>query len=111
MSTVVSRMATRGQNAYASAATVVEQTIGAIRTVASFTGEKRAVSNYNKSLDKAYRSAVNEGLATGLGLGSVMLVMFCSYALAVWYGGKMVLQGHSGGDIFTVIVAVLTGSL
>ncbi|KAK4482118.1 hypothetical protein RD792_009257 [Penstemon davidsonii] len=112
MSHVVSKMASRGQNAYASAAVVVEQTIGAIRTVVSFTGEKQAVSNYNKSLEKAYKSAVHEGLATGLGLGSVMFVMFCSYALAVWYGAKMILEnGHSGGEIFTVIVAVLTGSL
>ncbi|XP_011079478.1 ABC transporter B family member 4 [Sesamum indicum] len=112
MSQVVSRMASRGQNAYADAAVIVEQTIGAIRTVASFTGEKQAVSNYGKSLEKAYKSAVHEGLATGLGLGSVMFMMFCSYALAVWYGGKMILEkGHSGGEIFTVIVAVLTGSL
>ncbi|KAL6525861.1 ABC transporter B member 11 [Orobanche minor] len=112
MSHVVSRMASRGQNAYADAAVVVEQTIGAIRTVASFTGEKKAVSNYNKSLERAYKSSVHEGLATGLGLGSVMFVMFCSYGLAVWYGGKMILEkGHSGGEVFTVIVAVLTGSL
>ncbi|KAL0436040.1 UNVERIFIED_CONTAM: ABC transporter B family member 11 [Sesamum radiatum] len=112
MSQVVSRMASRGQNAYADAAVIVEQTIGAIRTVASFTGEKQAVSNYGKSLERAYKSAVHEGLATGLGLGSVMFMMFCSYALAVWYGGKMILEkGHSGGEIFTVIVAVLTGSL
>ncbi|KAL0459830.1 UNVERIFIED_CONTAM: ABC transporter B family member 11 [Sesamum latifolium] len=112
MSQVVSRMASRGQNAYADAAVIVEQTIGAIRTVASFTGEKQAVFNYGKSLERAYKSAVHEGLATGLGLGSVMFMMFCSYALAVWYGGKMILEkGHSGGEIFTVIVAVLTGSL
>ncbi|KAL6493311.1 hypothetical protein OROGR_033070 [Orobanche gracilis] len=112
MSHVVSRMASRGQNAHADAAVVVEQTIGAIRTIASFTGEKKAVSNYNKSLERAYKSSVHEGLATGLGLGTVMFVMFCSYGLAVWYGGKMILEkGHSGGEVFTAIVAVLTGSL
>lgn len=80
--------------------------------MASFTGEKEAVSKYNKSLEQAYKSAVHEGLATGLGLGSVMFMMFCSYALAVWYGAKLIMEkGHSGGDTFTVIVAVLTGSL
>lgn len=36
MATVISKMASRGQNAYAGAAIVVEQTIGAIRTVSSF---------------------------------------------------------------------------
>ncbi|EPS73347.1 hypothetical protein M569_01408, partial [Genlisea aurea] len=112
MANVIGKMASRGQKAYAAAAVVVEQTIGAIRTVASFTGEKRAVSNYEKSLEKAYKSSVHEGLATGLGLGSVMFMMFCSYALAVWYGGVLIVdKGHSGGQTFTVIVSVLTGSL
>ncbi|KAL2535447.1 ABC transporter B family member 4 [Forsythia ovata] len=112
MSFVVSKMASRGQNAYASAAIVVEQTIGSIRTVSSFTGEKQAVAKYGKSLEKAYKSGVHEGLATGLGIGSVMFMMFCSYALAVWYGARMILnKSHSGGEVFTVIVAVLTGSM
>ena len=35
MALLISKMASRGQNAYAKAATVVEQTIGSIRTVCS----------------------------------------------------------------------------
>ncbi|XP_073064615.1 LOW QUALITY PROTEIN: ABC transporter B family member 4 [Primulina eburnea] len=112
MSIVLSRMSSSGQNAYAKAAVVVEQTIGSIRTVASFTGEKQAVSDYDKSLVKAYRAGVQEGWASGFGLGSVMFIIFCSYALAIWYGGKLILdKGYSGGDVLNVIIAVLTGSM
>ncbi|XP_057790342.1 ABC transporter B family member 4-like [Salvia miltiorrhiza] len=112
MSAVLSKMASRGQNAYAKAATVVEQTIGSIRTVASFTGEKRAVAEYEKSLIKAYHSGVQEGWATGLGFGSAMFIIFCSYALAIWFGAKMILEkGYSGGEVLNVIIAVLTGSM
>ncbi|XWS76724.1 hypothetical protein CRYUN_Cryun01aG0202400 [Craigia yunnanensis] len=112
MALIISKMASRGQNAYAKAATVVEQTIGSIRTVASFTGEKQAISNYNKFLVIAYKSGVYEGAAAGLGLGIVMLIVFCSYALAVWFGGRMILErGYTGGQVFNVIVAVLTGSM
>jgi ATP-binding cassette subfamily B (MDR/TAP) protein 1 len=51
-------------------------------------------------------------LAAGVGLGIVMLVVFCSYALAVWFGGRMILEkGYTGGDVINVIVAVLTGSM
>ncbi|KAE8699645.1 ABC transporter B family member 12 [Hibiscus syriacus] len=108
----ISKMATRGQNAYAKAATVVEQTIGSIRTVASFTGEKQAINNYNKSLVTAYKSGVQEGTAAGLGVGLVMLIIFCSYALAVWFGGKMILEkGYTGGQVLNVIMAILTGSM
>ncbi|XP_059629378.1 ABC transporter B family member 11-like isoform X2 [Cornus florida] len=109
---IISRMASRGQNAYAKAATIVEQTIGSIRTVASFTGEKQAVTNYNRSLVNAYKSGVYEGLAGGLGLGTSLFIMFCSYALAIWFGAKMIREnGYTGGEVFTVIVAVLAGSM
>ncbi|XP_059629369.1 ABC transporter B family member 11-like isoform X1 [Cornus florida] len=109
---IISRMASRGQNAYAKAAIIVEQTFGSIRTVASFTGEKQAVTNYNRSLVNAYKSSVQEGLAAGLGSGTVMFIMFCSYALATWFGAKMILEkGYTGGEVLTVIIAVLTGSM
>ncbi|KAK4351582.1 hypothetical protein RND71_030895 [Anisodus tanguticus] len=112
MSIVLSRMASTGQDAYAKAAMVVEQTIGSIRTVASFTGEKQAVVNYNKSLIKAYKSGANEGLATGLGLGSLFAIIYCSYALAIWYGARLILdKGYTGGQVLNVIIAVLTASM
>ncbi|XP_022757720.1 ABC transporter B family member 21-like [Durio zibethinus] len=112
MALLISKMASRGQSAYAKAAIVVEQTIGSIRTVASFTGEKQAISNYNKFLVISYKSGVHEGAVAGLGLGIVLLIIFCSYALAVWFGGKMILErGYSGGQVLNVIIAVLTGSM
>eukprot|EP00258_Populus_trichocarpa_P011794 XP_002320938.3 ABC transporter B family member 11 [Populus trichocarpa] len=112
MALFISKMAARGQNAYAEAANVVEQTIGGIRTVASFTGEKRAINIYNQLLVIAYRSGVQEGIFSGFGVGVVMLIVFCSYAVAVWFGAKMVLEkGYTGGEVINVIVAVLTGSM
>uniref|UniRef100_A0A6N2L8U0 Uncharacterized protein n=1 Tax=Salix viminalis TaxID=40686 RepID=A0A6N2L8U0_SALVM len=112
MALFISKMAARGQNAYAEAANVVEQTIGGIRTVASFTGEKRAISIYNELLLTAYGSGVKEGIFSGFGVGMVMFIVFCSYAMAVWFGAKMVLEkGYSGGAVINVIVAILTGSM
>ncbi|XP_050236010.1 ABC transporter B family member 11-like [Mercurialis annua] len=112
VSILVSRMASRGQNAYAEAAIVVEQTIGSIRTVASFTGEKQAIGVYNKHLQAAYKSGAHEGAASGVGIGVVLLVVFCSYAMAVWFGAKMILEkGYTGGEVINVIIAVLTGSM
>ncbi|KAK8509748.1 hypothetical protein V6N11_058150 [Hibiscus sabdariffa] len=112
MALIISKMASRGQAAYAKAATVVEQTIGSIRTVASFTGEKQAINSYNKFIVTAYKSGVNEGTAAGVGLGVLMLIIFSSYSLAVWFGGKMILErGYTGGQVINVIIAVLTGSM
>ncbi|KAG5112738.1 hypothetical protein JHK82_036007 [Glycine max] len=71
MSFAFAKLASRGQAAYSEAATVVERTIGSIRTVASFTGENQAIAQYNQSLTKAYKTAVQDGVAAGLGLGSL----------------------------------------
>ncbi|XP_048138825.1 ABC transporter B family member 4-like isoform X2 [Rhodamnia argentea] len=112
MSLIIAKMASRGQSAYAKAANVVEQTIGSIRTVASFTGEKLAIANYNEFLEDAYKSGVREGMAAGLGLGTALLIVFCSYAFAIWFGGKMILEkGYTGGEVLNVIMAVLAGSM
>ncbi|KAG0500935.1 hypothetical protein HPP92_001007 [Vanilla planifolia] len=111
-SIVISKMASKGQTSYAEAAIVVEQTIGSIRTVASFTGEKLSVNKYNNALKNAYKSSVQEGLAVGLGLGTFTCLMFCGYALGVWYGGKLILddKGYTGADVINVIFALLTGA-
>ncbi|CAJ1940686.1 unnamed protein product [Sphenostylis stenocarpa] len=112
MSFAFAKMASRGQVAYSEAATVVERTIGSFRTVASFTGEKQAIAQYNKYLTKAYRVGVQEGLAGGFGFGLVRLFVYCTYGLTIWFGGKMVLEkGYTGGQVISVFFAVLTGSM
>ncbi|KAK4586298.1 hypothetical protein RGQ29_023461 [Quercus rubra] len=112
MSIIIRKMASRGQAAYSVAATVVEQTFGSIRTVASYTGEKQAIAKYNKSLITAYKSGVQEGLAAGLSIGAVTFFKYCSYALAVWYGGKMIVdKGYTGGDVIVILISVLIGSV
>ena len=72
----------------------------------------QAIAEYDKSLNKAYKSGVQEGLAAGLGSGVFMFVFYCGYGLAIWVGAKMILEKHySGGDVLNVTLAILTGSL
>ncbi|ESW35236.1 hypothetical protein PHAVU_001G218000 [Phaseolus vulgaris] len=112
MALIIGMMASRGQTAYAKASHVVEETIGSIRTVASFTGEKQAVSTYKKFLADAYKSGVHEGLVGGMGFGLVLFVMFCGYALSVWFGAKMIIErGYGPGAVVNVFVAVLNASM
>ncbi|CAH2039117.1 unnamed protein product [Thlaspi arvense] len=112
MAMIVTRASSRGQAAYAKAATVVEQTIGSIRTVASFTGEKQAINNYKKFISSAYKQSIQQGFSTGLGLGVMFMVFFSSYALAIWFGGKMIVEkGYTGGAVINVIIIVVAGSM
>ncbi|CDP05477.1 unnamed protein product [Coffea canephora] len=89
----------------------IQDAIGEKVSVASFTGEKQAIAKYGKSLNKAYNSGVQEGLAAGFGFGLFTFFYYCIYALAVWFGSKMIAEKqYSGGDVLNVTLSVLTGS-
>ncbi|KAJ3685940.1 hypothetical protein LUZ61_015104 [Rhynchospora tenuis] len=112
VSRMISTFSTRAQAKYGEAGNVAEQTIGSIRTVASFNGESQAVRIYNQLIHKAYKSYVREGTATGFGMGTVFLILFCSYGLAVWYGSKLIVnKGYNGGIIINILMAVMTGAM
>ncbi|KAG5622231.1 hypothetical protein H5410_007449 [Solanum commersonii] len=112
MALIMSKMSSRGQVAYAQAGNVVEQTIGAIRTVSAFTGEKLAIDKYDSKLKIACASTVQQGLVSGVGLGTVSLIVFSTYGLAVWYGSKLIIErGYNGGDVINVIMAIMTGGM
>ncbi|KAF0926536.1 hypothetical protein E2562_026024 [Oryza meyeriana var. granulata] len=80
--------------------------------VASFNGENRAIALCNKYIQNAYVSAVQESIATGLGVGLIMFILFCTYGLAAWYGARLIIdKGYEGGQVVTVWMAVMTGGI
>ncbi|KAM3331882.1 hypothetical protein ACQJBY_027642 [Aegilops geniculata] len=106
------QISARRQASYDDAGNVVEQSIRAIRTVVSFNGENKAIALYNALIKKAYKATVLEGLVTGLGIGCIFCVVFCSYSLAFWYGAKLIIsKGYTGGQVINVVFAILTGSM
>ncbi|RHN52564.1 putative xenobiotic-transporting ATPase [Medicago truncatula] len=112
MAMVMAKMAIRGQVAYAEAGNVANQTVGSMRTVASFTGEKKAIEKYNSKIKIAYTAMVQQSIASGIGMGTLLLIIFCSYGLAMWYGSKLVIaKGYNGGTVMTVVIALVTGSM
>ncbi|VAH24306.1 unnamed protein product [Triticum turgidum subsp. durum] len=108
---MMTKITSRSQASYSNAGNIVEQTIGAIKTVVSFNGEKHAIEAYSKLIHTSYENVVEEGLTNGFGMGSVFFALFSSYGLAIWYGGKLVLtKGYTGGQVLTVLLAIMTGA-
>jgi len=55
---------------------------------------------------------VQKALASGVGFATIFFVFISSYGLAVWFGGKLIIEkGYTGGDVMTVLFAILTGSM
>jgi len=80
--------------------------------VASFTGEKKAIEKYNNKLRVAYIATVQQGLASGFGMGILLLIVFSTYALAMWYGSKLIIEkGYDGGSVLNIIISINTGGM
>ncbi|KAG6519902.1 hypothetical protein ZIOFF_016931 [Zingiber officinale] len=101
MSLVIFKSSNSGQKAYAQAGTMVEHTVGSIRTLQE-----------THKLNKSYKATVGEGTASGFRMGVVIFILFCSYGLAVWYDAKLIIEkGYDGRTIFNFMIAVTTGGM
>ena len=58
---------------------------------------------YEVNLKYAKDVGVKKGLTTGVGTGTVMLIIFSTYGLAFWYGSKLVFDGVPGFDVGTMM--------
>ncbi|KAG9449099.1 hypothetical protein H6P81_009064 [Aristolochia fimbriata] len=84
---------------YSKANTILEQALSSIRTIYSFTAEKRIVRKYSEILDKTTKLGISQGLAKGIAVGT-MGVTFAIWAFLAWYGSRLVMyKGESGGRI------------
>lgn len=67
---------------------------------------------YRNALLKTYSYGKKGGLAKGLGLGSMHCVLFCSWALLVWYASIVVHKNiANGGESFTAMLNVVIAGL
>lgn len=80
---------------------------------------KLNASRYTVKLRQALSVGIKKGVVTGGGMGTIMFVMFCTYALAFWYGSKLISDGTknattgkpwTGGDVVTTFFAVIMGA-
>jgi ABC-type multidrug transport system fused ATPase/permease subunit len=98
--------------AYAKAGSVASEVFGAIRTVFMFGGQEKECARYSKNLVDARRSGIIKSMITGGGIGMTYFVLFSSYCLAFWYGGKLVgNEEYQVGDMLIIFFCVIFGSM
>ncbi|XP_074949474.1 bile salt export pump isoform X4 [Phalacrocorax aristotelis] len=109
----VAKLTGRELQAYAKAGAVADEVLSSIRTVAAFGGEKKEIERYDKNLVFAQRWGIRKGIIMGLFTGYMWFIIFLCYALAFWYGSKLVLEEeeYSPGTLLQVFFGVLVGAL
>ncbi|CAN6448482.1 unnamed protein product [Victoria cruziana] len=104
-------LARRMLEEYNKAAITAEQAISSIRTVYSFVGESRTMSEFSKALDGSVRLGMKQGFAKGLAIGSNGIT-FAIWSFMAWYGSRLVMyQGAKGGTVFAVGASIAVGGL
>ncbi|KAK2982276.1 hypothetical protein RJ640_020828 [Escallonia rubra] len=105
---IMSTLSGKSEAAYAEAGKVAEEMISQVRTVYSFVGEDKAVEAYSTSLKDALKLGQKSGFAKGIGVGFTYALLFCAWALLLWYAGILVRhQDTNGGKAFTTIINVI----
>ncbi|XP_022773712.1 ABC transporter B family member 15-like isoform X2 [Durio zibethinus] len=96
---------------YNKANTIAEQTISSIRTVYSFVGENKAITEFSAALEGSLKLGLKQGLAKGLAIGSNG-VTFAIWAFVTYYGSRMVMyHGAQGGSVYIVAACIAIGGL
>lgn len=95
----LTRSASAGMNTGAdklfdSANQTAYESIQALRTVQSYNLQGHIVAIYNNLLAEPNRRALYNALSSGAALGFGQGIMFWVYALAFWYGGRLVERGE-----------------
>lgn len=96
---------------YGKANTIVEQALSSIKTVYSFTAERRIIEKYSAILDGMSKLGIKQGIAKGLAVGSTGL-SFAIWAFLAWYGSRLVMyKGESGGRIYAAGISFILSGL
>ncbi|XP_077454196.1 ATP-dependent translocase ABCB1-like [Stigmatopora argus] len=111
-SRVLTSFTYKEQAAYAKAGAVAEEVLSAIRTVFAFNGQRREIKRYSKNLEEAKNMGIKKAISSNTAMGFIYMMIFLSYALAFWYGSKLILnKEYTTGTVLTVLFAMIFGAL
>ncbi|RLN92875.1 hypothetical protein BBJ28_00025509, partial [Nothophytophthora sp. Chile5] len=82
-----------------------------IRTVVSLGLEKALLAKFSTLLKQPLASGLREAQINALALGFSSFIVFATYALVFWYGGKLVSQGNiTFSELMRTLMAIMMSS-
>lgn len=97
------------QAAAAVAASIAEESFGAIRTVRSFAQESYAISNYSEKVDETLNLGLRQAKVVGLFFGGLNAASTLSVIVVVIYGAYLTITGTmTAGSLTSFILYSLT---
>jgi ABC-type multidrug transport system fused ATPase/permease subunit len=98
-------LAKKTQDEVASSNVIVEETLTAISAVKSFMNEQFEYLRYGKVTDTIKQLGIKNAIWRGFFASFIILAMFGSIVLVIWYGMKLKLSGDiTTGDLMSFII-------
>ncbi|KAL2828556.1 P-loop containing nucleoside triphosphate hydrolase protein [Aspergillus pseudoustus] len=97
---------------YSKAGGLAEEALSTVQIVTAFNAAGKLQAKYDSYLEDAKQLGIQRGPIRGVQYGVQFAVMFCAYALAWFYGIRLLVNDeiNSGGYLITVLTSVLIGS-
>ncbi|CAG9824400.1 unnamed protein product [Phaedon cochleariae] len=118
VSVLTTKLSKNELDAYGTAGAIAEEVLSSIRTVIAFGGQEKEIERYGSNLIFARKNNIKRSLFSALGFGILWFVIYSSYALAFWYGVKLILEQrgwespvYTPGNMVTVFFCVMNGSM
>ena len=71
---------------------MAEEVINLIRTVFAFGGQEKETERYFEKIKPARKSGIRRSMFTALSMGTMWFSIYASYALAFWYGVRLIIR-------------------
>ncbi|CAN6268278.1 unnamed protein product [Urochloa humidicola] len=97
--------------AYEEAGGIADQAVSAIRTVASYRGERRTLERFGLALARSTALGIRQGLIKGAVIGSLG-VMYAVWSFMSWIGSVLVIRFHAqGGHVFVASICIILAGM
>ncbi|GAA5824122.1 hypothetical protein JCM11251_001529 [Rhodosporidiobolus azoricus] len=98
-------------DATAEGAEIADEAISSVRGVVAFGMQKVLAALYEKPNQVVLQLGIQTAKWNSCMQGTMWTMFYCTYALALWYGTTLILQGRAdSGHIVTVLESVLLGA-
>ncbi|MDE6301557.1 MAG: ABC transporter ATP-binding protein/permease [Muribaculaceae bacterium] len=92
------RQSLEGQNQWGVLMSLIEETLGGLRIVKAFTAEDRVKSRFHTENDRFFRISNRVARRQALAHPMSEFLGTCAVAIILWFGGALILSGHSSLD-------------
>ncbi|XP_066329696.1 putative multidrug resistance protein [Miscanthus floridulus] len=104
-------MSQKSIQAQSESSRLAAEAVSNLRTITAFSSQERILRLFHQAQDGPRKESIRQSWFAGLGLGTSMSLMTCTWALDFWYGGKLVAEHHitSKALFQTFMILVSTG--